>query len=191
MINILFAPRAPHPTEIMMGHYIFFRPIQEADTISVSANMGGFTPMHQVISAIGLDRNEMTQFAESVNEKWEVGVVKHGQRRLMVIPKTRGDSYVYPQRCLATDLLLACKAEDVHTLHFCHYGFIQNKLIETEVNRLFSIILNPLIDKQFHMDFIIEADVRIVNKMKAIHNMYVDRFYVLDRSKRKDLKSYV
>ena len=191
MINILFAPRAPHPTEIMMGHYIFFRPIQEADTISVSANMAGFTPMNQAVSAIGLDRNEMTQFAESVNEKWEVGVVKHGQRRLMVIPKTRGNSYVYPQRCLATDLLLACKAEDVHTLHFCHYGFIQNKLIETEVNRLFSIILNPLIDAQFNMDFIIEADVRIVNKMKAIHNMYVDRFYVLDRSKRKDLKTYV
>ena len=191
MINILFAPRAPHPTEIMMGQYIFYRPIQEADTISVSANMGGFTPMHQVISAIGLDRNEKSQFAESVNEKWEVGVVKHGQRRLMVIPKTRGDSYVYPQRCLTTDLLLACKAEDVHTLHFCHYGFIQNKLIETEVNRLFSIILNPLVDSQCHMDFIIEADVRIINKMKAIHNMYVDRFYVLDRSKRKDLKSYV
>ncbi len=190
MINILFAPRAPHPDEIAMGHYIFYRPIQEADTISVSANMGGFTPMNQAVSAIGLDRNEMTQFAESVNEKWEVGVVKHGLRRLMVVPKTRGNSYVYRKRCLTTDLLLACKAEDVHTLHFCHYGFIQNKLIKEEVNRFFSIILNPLVDSQFHMDLIIEADVRIVNKMKSIHNMYVDRFYVLDRSKRKDLKNY-
>ncbi len=190
MINILFAPRAPHPDEIAMGHYIFYRPIQEADTISVSANMGGFTPMNQAVSAIGLDRNEMTQFAESVNEKWEVGVVKHGLRRLMVVPKTRGDSHVYPKRCLTTDLLLACKAEGVHTLHFCHYGFIQNKLIEEEVKRLFSIILNPLVDSQFHMDFIIEADVRIINEMKSIHNMYVDRFYVLDRSKRKDIKSY-
>lgn len=190
MINILFAPRAPHPDEIAMGHYMFFRPIQEADTISVSANMAGFTPMNQAVSAIGLDRDEMTQFAESVNEKWEVGVVKHGLRRLMVVPKTRGNSYVYPQRCLTTDLLLACKAEDVHTLHFCHYGFIQNKLIEEEVNRLFSIILNPLVDTQFHMDFIIEADVRIIKKMKSIHNMYVDRFYVLDRSKRKELNSY-
>ncbi len=82
MINILFAPRAPHPDEIAMGHYMFFRPIQEADTISVSANMAGFTPMNQAVSAIGLDRDEMTQFAESVNEKWEVGVVKHGLRRL-------------------------------------------------------------------------------------------------------------
>jgi hypothetical protein len=191
MINILFAPRAPHPDEIAMGHYIFYRPIEEADTISVSANMGGFTPMNQAVSAIGLDRDAMTQFADSVNEKWEVGVVKHGQRRLMVIPKTRGESYVYPKRCLTTDLLLACKAEDVHTLHFCHYGFIQNKLIEEEVNRLFSIILNPLVDSQFYMDFIIEADVRIINELKSIHNMYVDRFYVLDRSKRKDLKSYV
>ena len=190
MINILFAPRAAHPDEIAMGHYMFFRPIQEADTISVSANMAGFTPMNQAVSAIGLDRDEMTQFAESVNEKWEVGVVKHGLRRLMVVPKTRGNSYVYPQRCLTTDLLLACKAEDVHTLHFCHYGFIQNKLIEEEVNRLFSIILNPLVDTQFHMDFIIEADVRIIKKMKSIHNMYVDRFYVLDRSKRKELNSY-
>jgi hypothetical protein len=51
--------------------------------------------------------------------------------------------------------------------------------------------LNPFVDSQFHMDFIIEADVRIINRMKSIHNMYVDRFYVLDRSKRKDLKSYV
>lgn len=190
MINILFAPRAPHPDEIAMGHYMFFRPIQEADTISVSANMGGFTPMNRVVPAIGLDRDEMTLFAESVNEKWEIGVVKHGLRRLMVVPRTRGDSYGFPKRCLTTDLLLACKAEDVRTLHFCHYGFIQNKLIEEEVNRLFSIILNPLIDSQFHMDFIIEADVRIINEMKSIHNMYADRFYVLDRSKRKDLKSY-
>jgi hypothetical protein len=190
MINILFAPRAPHPDEIAMGHYIFFKPIQEADTISVTANMGGFTPMQQAVSAIGLDREDMVQFAERVNDKWEVGVVKYGLRRLMVVPRTNKQSYVYPKRCLTTDLLLACKAEDVHTLHFCHYGFIQNKLIEEEVNRLFSIILNPLVDSQFHMDLIIESDVRIINEMKSIHNMYVDRFYVLDRSKRKDLKSY-
>jgi hypothetical protein len=190
MINILFAPRAPHPDEIAMGHYIFFKPIQEADTISVTANMGGFTPMQQAVSAIGLDREDMVQFAERVNDKWEVGVVKYGLRRLMVVPRTNKQSYVYPKRCLTTDLLLACKAEDVHTLHFCHYGFIQNKLIEEEVERLFSIILNPLVDSQFHMDLIIEADVRIVNEMKSIHNMYVDRFYVLDRSKRKDLTSY-
>lgn len=174
-----------------MGHYIFFRPIQEADTISVSANMGGFTPMNQAVSAIQLNRDEMIRFAENVNDRWEVGVVKHGLRRLMVVPRTRGDSYGYPQRCLTTDLLLACKAEDVHTLHFCHYGFIQNKLIKEEVNRLFSVILNPLIDSQFHMDFIIEADVRIINEMKSIHNMYVDRFYALDRSKRKELRRYV
>ncbi len=191
MINILFAPRAPHPDEIAMCHYMFFRPIQEADTISVSANMGGFTPMNQAVSAIGLDRNEMTQFAESVNEKWEVGVVKHGLRQLMVVPKTRGNSYVHPKRCLTTDLLLACKAEDVHTLHFCHYGFIQTKLIGEEVNRFFSIILNPLFDSQFQVDFIIEADVRIINDLKSIHNMYVDRFYLLDRSKRKELRRYV
>jgi hypothetical protein len=109
----------------------------------------------------------------------------------MVVPRTRGSSYIYPKRCLTTDLLLACKAEDVHTLHFCHYGFIQNKLIKEEVNRLFSIILNPLIDSQFHMDFIIEADVRIIDEMKSIHNMYVDRFYALDRSKRKEFYRYV
>ena len=121
----------------------------------------------------------------------EVGVLRHGLRRLMVVPRTRGSSYIYPKRCLTTDLLLACKAEDVHTLHFCHYGFIQNKLIKEEVNRLFSIILNPLIDSQFHMDFIIEADVRIIDEMKSIHNMYVDRFYALDRSKRKEFYRYV
>ena len=191
MINILFQPRAPHPTEIAMGHYIFFRPIQEADTISVSANMGGFTHMHQAVSAIELKRDDMIPFAEQVNEKWAVGVVRHGLRRLMVVPRTRGSSYIYPKRCLTTDLLLACKAEDVHTLHFCHYGFIQNKLIKEEINRLFRIILNPLIDSQFHMDFIIEADVRIINEMKSIHNMYVDRFYALDRSKRKEFYRYV
>lgn len=191
MINILFQPRAPHPVEIAMGHYMFFRPIQAADTISVSANMRGFTPMNQAVSVIQLNRDEMIRFAEDVNERWEVGVVKHGLRRLMVVPKTRGNSYSYPKRCLTTDLLLACKSEDVHTLHFCHYGFIQNKLIEAEVNRLFSIILNPLIDSQFHMDFIIEADVRIISEMKSIHNMYVDRFYALDRSKRKELRRYV
>ena len=107
MLNILFQPRAPHPTEISMGQYIFFNPIQEADTISVSANMGGFTPMQQAVSAIKLDREEMIRFAEQVNDKWEVGVVKHGLRRLMVVPKTNKRSYGYPKRCLTTDLLLA------------------------------------------------------------------------------------
>jgi hypothetical protein len=190
MLNILFQPRAPHPTEISMGQYIFFNPIQEADTISVSANMGGFTPMQQAVSAIKLDREEMTRFAEQVNDKWEVGVVKHGLRRLMVVPKTNKRSYAYPKRCLTTDLLLACKAESVNTLHFCHYGFIQNKLIEEEVERLFSIILNPFVDSQFHMDFIIEADVRIINRMKSIHNMYASRVYKLDQSKLKEFYRY-
>lgn len=190
MLNILFQPRAPHPTEIAMGQYIFFNPIQEADTISVSANMKGFTPMQQAVSAIGLDRNEMSRFADQVNDKWEIGVVKHGARRLMVVPKTNKHSYGYPKRCLVTDLLLASKAESVNTLHFCHYGFIQHKLIEEEVERLFNIVLNPFVDSHFHMDVIIEADVRIINRMKSIHNMYADRVYKLDRSKLKKLYRY-
>ncbi len=173
-----------------MGHYIFFRPIEGADAISVSANMGGFTPMNQAVSALGLDRDRMIQFAKDVNVRWEVGVVTHGPRKLLVVPKTRRNSYGYPKRCLVTDLLLACKATGVNTLHFCHYGFIQNKLIREELNRLFSILLNPLVESQVHMDFIIEADVRIINEMKSIHNMYVDRLYVLDRSKRKVLNNY-
>jgi hypothetical protein len=46
--------------------------------------------------------------------------------------------------------------------------------------------LNPFVDSQFHMDFIIEADVRIINRMKSIHNMYASRVYKLDQSKLKE-----
>jgi len=65
MINILFQPRPLHSDEGAMSYYIFFRPIHEADTISVSANMGGFTPMHQAVSGIEPKRDDISPVVQT------------------------------------------------------------------------------------------------------------------------------
>jgi hypothetical protein len=190
MINILFQPCARHPDEILMGHYMFFKPIQEADTISVTANMSGFTAMNAVASTLGLSRDEMMTVADDANRKYEVCVVEHGKRRLMVVPRSIPKYRKYRRTCLTTDLLMACREAGVKRLHFTHFGFIQNKINRQDVERLFEVTLNPLVDSQFDMDFVIDADIRVIGEIKQIHNYFASFVYKLDKSKLKEFYSY-
>jgi hypothetical protein len=173
-----------------MGHYMFFKPIQEVDTISVTANMNGFTAMNAVVSVLGLDQQEMQSVVEDVNATFEICVVEHGKRRLLVVPRSPPKYRQARNRCLTTDLLMACREAGVKGLHFTHFGFIQNKLIHQDIDKLFELILNPLIDSQLDMDFVIDADIRVIDQIKHIHNHYASSVYKLDKSKLKDFYSY-
>lgn len=190
MINIVFNPCARDPHEIEMGQYLFFHPVDGIETISVTANPNGFTSMNAVCTSLGMTEDVVRRVSTEVNGRYEVAILENYAKRLLVVPRTIEKIRRNRRTCLVTDLLQACKACNVKSLQFTHYGFIQNRLLHRDVDRLFEVLLNPLIDAQFDMDFVIDADTRVIDEMKHIHNYFAKSFYKLDESKLKHFHSY-
>ena len=57
----------------------------------------------------------------------------------------------------------------IENLHFTHYGFIQNKLPETEVKKIL-MALNSSITKTTIKKITLDVDTRVIRKFESIFN---------------------
>ena len=123
--------------EVYMGHKIFFHPCYETDTISATANTGGYTPLTAIARQFGWDRELIKQAAESCNARNEVAIVREVKPTLLLVPKTKT---MAPEKVkfLTKDLLDAASKNGSEILHFTHFGFTQGEYPEKE----FQIILH-------------------------------------------------
>ena len=83
------------------------------------------------------------------------------------MPKTKGESNTL---FYITDLLLAINHLKISTLHFTHYGFIQNKLPAKEIEQILEVMLNPLTQSTLKQ-VIWDVDVRQDDKMEYLHKV--------------------
>lgn len=58
-MEIIYRPIRHDPMEIIMGQFIWFHPVANMDTISVTANPDGFTTQSRVGQLLGYDQEVM------------------------------------------------------------------------------------------------------------------------------------
>ncbi len=139
-VKIVFRPIQHDPMEIIMGQAIWFKPIGGVNAISATANTNGFTPLTSIIRAYDWDKEIIEGATNECNLKGEVAIINHLQPKLLLVPKTRGQSNTL---FYITDLLHACAHLKVSTLHFTHYGFIQNRLPSSEIEEILKVMQSP------------------------------------------------
>ena len=119
--------------ETYMGHKIFFHPCYETDTISATANTGGFTPLTAIARYFGWDSKFIHKASEECNARNEVAIVAQVEPTLILVPKTREKEKV---RFLINDLLDAASEIGSKILHFTHFGFTQTEYPENELQMI-------------------------------------------------------
>lgn len=115
--------------EISMGQVYWFQPNPECDAISATANTDGFTPLLAIGRHFNWDRDVVTKAALACNMKGEVCVAPFIPT-LFLVPATKGHG---DSRFLISDLIAATRAANVKALHFTHFGFIQNRIPQSEI----------------------------------------------------------
>lgn len=111
-----------HPDEITMCHKYFFKPDHSCDTVSATANMGGFTVLNAISNRFHWDTEVINAAAEECNRRQEIAILQYSHPRLLLVPRMRLDD---PELAasLVCDLLAACAAIETSQLHFTHFGF--------------------------------------------------------------------
>lgn len=166
-MEIIFRPIKHTFDEVIMGHAIWFRPISGIDVISATANANGFTPLTSITRAYEWQRKTIQEAVKQCNDKEEVAILNYLQPNLFLVPKTKGQSSTL---FYITDLLKAINHMRFETLHFTHYGFIQNKLPNEEIEKILEVMLNPL--TQLTLKQVVwDIDVRQDANMKYLHSV--------------------
>jgi hypothetical protein len=166
-MEISFRPIQHTLDEMIMGQAIWFRPINGIDAISATANVRGFTPLTSIARAYEWARETIDEAAKQCNELGEVAVLDFLQPNLFIVPKTKGQSNTL---FYITDLLKAINHMDCETLHFTHYGFIQDKLPSEEIEKILEVMLNPLTQSTLKQ-VIWDIDLRQDSNMGYLHRV--------------------
>ncbi len=159
-----------------MGHKLGFDPIPGVEAISATANTRGFTPLTAIARMYGWSSNLIEAAAAECNRRRETAILDRLDPCLLLVPKTRGIWDWHRQaEFLATDLLQAVNHLGIKSLHFTHYGFVQEKLLSFEVERVFSLILNPLLTTTLE-DMIWDIDSRAIDQFESIFGAVKTKF---------------
>jgi hypothetical protein len=127
--------------ELQMRQKIFFIPDPDADTVSVSANLSGFTTINAVSRAFGYDWDWVKQVAEVANERKEVICLSDLKPRLIIVPKTIGQNYPTTTQ-LMTQVIHEANTIGTKVLHMTHYGF-SDSLYITESRTILKELMYP------------------------------------------------
>ena len=132
--------------EIEMGHKIFFRPYDDADAISATANARGFTPLTAIVRLYRWDRELIKKAAGKCNLLNEVVIVDEVTPTLLLVPRGREVSQVAR---LTENLIESASQLDCKILHFTHFGFTQGRYPTQETQTIMRVLgyyTNPSVD---------------------------------------------
>ncbi len=163
-MNLVIRPIKRNPQEILMGQYIWFYPCDGMEAVSVTANSEGFATQKRVGDFLGFTHHAMVSAANMCNTRYEVTILNKSNPYLLLVPQTKGQKDC---RFLIQDLMNACNALKIKTLHFTHYGFVQNGLPEKEVQEIFNLILDSSNNKNLDL-MIWDIDLREIDCLKTI-----------------------
>lgn len=128
--------------EVQMFQKIWFNPEPNADTVSVSANLAGFTMINAVSRALGYDWDHVKSVAEVANIRKEVICISDISPRLIIVPKTRGRNYP-PTRRLLAQVLSEANSHKTKILHMTHYGFCNGLSDRAAPTAIFRDLMYP------------------------------------------------
>ena len=128
--------------ETQMFQKIWFTPDPDADTISVSANLNGFTMINAVCRSLGYDWDRVRDVADVANIRHEVISLVDLKPRLVIVPKTRGTNYPLTRRLL-TQLIGEANFLKTKVLHMTHFGFCNGISDRTDLVTILGTLLYP------------------------------------------------
>lgn len=163
-MQIFFRPIKHDPIEILMGQFIWFHPHGAVDAISVTANANGFTTHNRVWEFLGFPEEDMISAANFCNEKNDIFLLGNKKPYLLLVPQTHGQKN---SSFLIKKLILICNVHSIKSLHFTHYGFIQKRLPELEVQHILNELIEP--KNNVNIDLLIwDIDSRAVDTMQTL-----------------------
>lgn len=126
-MEIIFRP-------LQSNNYLGFWPSIESDTMTVTANPMGMSPLQVITSKFNWNSLRVHHAATRVNRFSKVAVLRDLKPKLILVPRTRGEKDASE---LMDDLLEAVKSVESEVLNFTHYGYVQEKLPMVEVESVF------------------------------------------------------
>lgn len=126
-MEIIFRP-------LQSKNYLGYSPSIESDTMTVTANPMGMSPLQVITSKFNWNSLRVHHAATRVNRFSKVAVLRDLKPKLILVPRTRGEKDASE---LMDDLLEAAELVKSEVLNFTHYGYVQEKLPKIEVESVF------------------------------------------------------
>lgn len=160
--------------EVQMFQKIWFLPVHEADTISVSANLSGFTMINAVSRALRYDWDHVKEVAKTANQNKKVICLQDLTPRLIIVPRTDGkdDSLT---RKLLTQVINDANALGTKILHMTHYGFCNNLSYGTDPSIIFRELLNPHLSTEIE-SVVFDCDSRAKDRMFDVFKSSISEY---------------
>ena len=169
--------------EIAMGHKLGFATLRDVDAISLSANDNGFTTLTAALRSLRLPSDYLREqvsncqggnnvvYAGTVLDPW------YNKKHILLVPATRGatskkNSYEH----YMVELIRLCNFKGIKCLHFGHYSFVNSGFQHSEVHRILSVLLNPLIYTTLDKVYF-EVDARCLKDLLQVYKYVNDAIY--------------
>lgn len=163
-MEIIFRP-------LQSNNYLGFIPSIESDTMTVTANPVGMAPLQIISSKFNWNSLRVHHAATRVNRFSKVAVLRDLKPKLILVPRTTGGKDASK---LMDDLLEAAESVQSEVLNFTHYGYIQEKLPEVEVESVFKK-LSESNQKSSIRVVIWDIDSRYLKDVKNLYQRYFAR----------------
>ena len=118
-----------------------FIPSIESDTMTVTANPGGLSPLQIIASKYNWNQLRVHQAATRANRFSKIAVLRDLKPKLILVPKTTGN---HDASELMDDLLYAAESIESEVINFTHYGYIKESFPQREIQSVF----NKMVDKK-------------------------------------------
>ena len=157
-MEIIFRP-------LPSNHQLVFSPSIECDTMSVTANPMGVSPLKIISSKFNWNQLRVHHAATRANRFSKVAVLRDLRPKLILVPRTQGE---HDASSLMDEMFEATEAIQSEVLNFTHYGFIQNKIPVVEVGSVFRKLLERKNSTCIRV-VILDIDSRFQNEMNEIY----------------------
>jgi len=123
-MEIIFRP-------LPSNHQLAFSPALECDTLTVTANLMGMSPLNIISGKFNWNQLRVRHAATRANRYSKVAVLRDLKPKLILVPRTKGQQ---DASTLMDEMLEAAEAIEAEVINFTHYGFVQQRLPQIEVN---------------------------------------------------------
>ena len=140
-MEILIRPIYQHSAPAKARCRVGFRPVEEAELVSATANASSFGPLAQIASGYGWNFAKLKSASKKCNKYQALALIDQNPS-LVLVPKTNGDS---DTAAILKELITVIRESGARVINFTHYGFLNESLPTKEV----ATFLNAIIQSDF------------------------------------------
>jgi hypothetical protein len=152
-------------------HQLAFSPALECDTLTVTANLMGMSPLDIISGKFNWNQLRVRHAATRANRFSKVAVLRDLKPKLILVPRTNGRQ---DASALMDEMLEAAEAIDSEVINFTHYGFVQDGLPRIEVESVFKKLLEIKTNSSIRV-VIWDIDSRYRTEINGIYEKFFSK----------------